>query len=60
MRLRGPFRWIPDSALKPALVLSILATLALMVRLNDLGATLRTGAAPAGLAGLGLGRTESL
>jgi len=37
------------SALKPALVLSILATLALMVTLNALGAPLRTEAAPAGI-----------
>ena len=49
MRLRGPFRWIADSALKPALVLSVLATLALMVTLNALGAPLRTEASPGGI-----------
>jgi len=49
MRLRSPFEWITVSALKPALVLSILATLALMVTLNALGAPLRTEAAPAGI-----------
>ena len=49
MRLRSPFQWISVSALKPALVLSILATLALMVTLSALGAPLRTDASPAGI-----------
>jgi len=52
MRLRSPFEWLPESAAKPALVLSILATLALMVTLNALGAPLRTEAAPAGIVSL--------
>jgi len=51
-RLRSPFQWMSDSALKPALVLSILATLALMGTLNALGTPLRTDAAPAGIVSL--------
>ncbi len=49
MRLPGPFQWICDTALKPALALSILATLVLLATLNALGAPLRTEAPPAGL-----------
>jgi len=49
MRPLGPFQWISDSALKPALAVSSLATLALMATLNALGATLRTEASPAGI-----------
>lgn len=49
MRLPSPFQWISDSALKQALVVSVLVTLALMVTLNALGTPLRTEAAPAGI-----------
>ena len=49
MRLRSPFQWIADSAGRPALSISILATLALLVTLDALGAPLRTAEAPAGI-----------